>query len=451
MQLVIQEASEIMIAVALVVAAMIIVRYTRRRTAELPPEEKKMGQPLYVSALGILMMAAASTMNFEMNSGAIISSFDWIYYLIAMCAAASFAIAALLILDWRKWLVAPIILLAIGFIYIFTARALLPDLSTGMVLGPMTLVLYIVPLGLFGFLFKTTGRPTTLSLLILLIGYISYPLTTLPLYFLPPIIVAFRLFAASTVIVAFYMPDLGISGEFFGYALSYATVGFWFSHILSLNITDTVLISIFSAIALSATLGIGTAAFTYARWKHKPSWATMTLCLYLLIGSYTWLIVALRNVGFEGLEGAWPEYIILFFGISLSPMLLNLSAFLALDWNRILLLPVLIMMIPVVLLFSSFPTPMDSVPMSGMVFAISGMLQIIIPMGLYGLIWWRMRKAGAPGRSRALFLALGLVATIFANAGGQATTLIPSLFLLASYFIFWVGITGRADRMLGTI
>ena len=134
-------------------------------------------------------------------------------------------------------------------------------------------------------------------------------------------------------------------------------------------------------------------------------------------------------------------------------MFLNLSSIVALDWRQALLLPLLIMAAPVFLMLSGWSAQImpDAIPNRGVVMALSGILQTIIPLGLYGMLWWRMRKAGAPGRGRALFLALGVVFLILGTAGGNAVTLMPSMFIFGAFAIWWFGITGRADRLLGTM
>jgi Na+/proline symporter len=92
----------------------------------------------------------------------------------------------------------------------------------------------------------------------------------------------------------------------------------------------------------------------------------------------------------------------------------------------------------------------NTLPYRTIVMAISGILQSVIPLGLYGLLWRRMSKAGAPGRSRALFLMLGIVFLIFGTAGGSAVTPLSSTLILSAFVIWWLGITGRADQLLKT-
>ena len=86
------------------------------------------------------------------------------------------------------------------------------------------------------------------------------------------------------------------------------------------------------------------------------------------------------------------------------------------------------------------------------------MVQNLVPPGLYFLIWYRKRKVDAMGRSRPLFLGLGLVLLALGSVIGMFTQgeftsvgLVPSSTLLLAYVVFWLGVTGRADQLLGTV
>jgi hypothetical protein len=203
-------------------------------------------------------------------------------------------------------------------------------------------------------------------------------------------------------------------------------------------------------IAVASILSIGTAAYAFTRWSHNKNIATLTLGVFFFVAGFSFLTVALNHTEF--IVGINAEYFALMLGL-LAPLLLNLSSIVALDWKRALLLPVLIAAAPFFLMISGWAAQIlpDAVPNRGIVMAVSGILQTVVPLGLYGLLWLRMRKTGAPGRSRALFLALGVVFLILGTAGGNTVTLLPSILICGAFSVWWLGITGRADRLLGTI
>ncbi|MHA2082088.1 MAG: hypothetical protein ACW99H_13195, partial [Candidatus Thorarchaeota archaeon] len=214
---------------------------------------------------------------------------------------------------------------------------------------------------------------------------------------------------------------------------------------------DVALMQSVTFIAMASILAIGTAAYTITRWRQNRNLATLVIGAYFFVGGFSFLTVALNNTQFIG--GMNAEYFALMLGI-IAPMVLNLSSIVALEWRQAVLLPVLIFAAPFfIVLLGWTAQPMihpDLVPYRTIVMALTGILQSVIPLGLYGLLWRRMSKAGTPGRSRALFLALGIVLLIFGTAGGSAVTPISSSFIMGAFIVWWLGITGRADQLLKT-
>ena len=196
-------------------------------------------------------------------------------------------------------------------------------------------------------------------------------------------------------------------------------------------------------------IGIGSSAYTFTRWRSSRNQATFTLGLFFFVAGFSLLIVALNHIEF--MSGLNAEYVGLVLAI-VATMLLNLSAIFALDWKRILLLPALILAAPLIQILVYWPQGVlpDDIPFRSPVMAITGILQTVIPLALYGMLWWRMRKADAPSRSRSLFLALGTLMLIIANAGSMTMTIIGAPIMLGAYVFWWLGVTGRADRLLGT-
>jgi hypothetical protein len=88
----------------------------------------------------------------------------------------------------------------------------------------------------------------------------------------------------------------------------------------------------------------------------------------------------------------------------------------------------------------------------------TNIIQILVPVSLYIMLWRKMKAAGAPGRNRPLFLAIGLILLIVAGIAAAVVTgdslevvhLVPASIILSAFAIFLVGITGYADKWLGT-
>ena len=256
---------------------------------------------------------------------------------------------------------------------------------------------------------------------------------------------------------AFLRPELGVSIELFGYALSINIVAFFFSYMLAFGIGDAALVISLSLISLLSVVGFATATYTFTRYRERRNPATGLLAGYFVFGSVSFIVVALTALG--ALTGYLNEYTSAILGLT-AMVFINLSAFVALDWKRILLLPIIIaapiLVFIVINIFSGLV--IADTPVYGPFYGITNLIQIIVPIALYFLIWHRMRKVDAGGRSRPLFIGIGLILQVVGSLVGiitegsfTAVGIVPSLVLFISYLTFWVGVTGRADKLLVTV
>jgi hypothetical protein len=379
------------------------------------------------------------------------------WYIIAIIGAGLLMMSAMMIMGSRKLYIIPIALMGtVGVIaYVETI------IGAGTILGGFSdyavnffaLILFSIPFVLFTYLSVTTRRITSFALAVL---SLTYPFILVATTFTSPeqiaIILALRLYGPALLITALILPETKIGAELVTYGFTISSLFYFMSYLLvSPVVGDVALMQSVSFIAMAAILAIGTAAYTVTRWRESRNPATLTIGFYFVVGGFSFLVVALNNIGFIG--GMNSEYVALLLGI-LAPMILNLSSIVALEWRQAILLPVLIFAAPFFIVLMGWTAqPMidpDLLPFRNIVMAITGILQSVIPMGLYGLLWRRMRKAGAPGRSRALFLMLGIVLLIFGTAGGSAVTPISSSFIMGAFIVWWLGITGRADHLLKT-
>ncbi len=454
MQLVVQYASELLTAVGLFLGAILLARFTWNRVKNLPPEEKSLGRPLWVSTISIFFLGLASLVNFWFGSG--LTELEVFWYITAILGSGLLMISALMILGSKKFFILPVALMGLLGLIAYAETTI----GAGSILGGFTdyavnffaLILFSIPFALFTYLTYTTRRVTSFALSML---SLTYPLILVATTFTAPemvaIVLALRLYGPALFITALVLPDTKIGVELVAYAFTISSLLYFMSYLLvSPLVGDMVAMTSVSFIATASILSIGTAAFAFTRWNQSRNIATLTLGLFFFVGGFSFLTVALNHTEF--IVGINAEYVALLLGI-IAPMILNLSSIVALDWKPALLLPVLIVAAPFILMMNGWAAQIlpDAVPDRTIVMAVSGILQTVIPMGLYGLLWWRMRKVGAPGRSRALFLTLGVVFLIFGTAGGNAVSIISSTFILSAFVIWWFGITGRADRLLNTL
>jgi len=418
----------------------------------LPDEEKSLGRPLWVATIGILLLGVASLLNFQ-HSLTPSTDLETIYYLVVVLGVGIFAFAATMILGWNKGRALPIILaLAIVVVAVLeqSGFGILGEFAgtfTAVVAG----ILFGIPFILFAYLTVKTRRITSFGFAVLAITYpLLLVMTSYTAQEIVAVIIAVRLLGPAILITALVLPETGIKAELIVYAMTVSSLFYFLSYLLvSPVVGDVILMVVVTIVAVASVIGIGTSAYTFARWKSSHNQATLTLGTFFFVAGFSLLIVALNHIEF--MSGINAEYVALFLGV-LAPMLLNLSAIVALDWKRLLLLPALIMAAPVIQIVIYWPQGIypDDIPMRTIVMAVTGILQTVIPLALYGMLWWRMRKAGAPGRGRALFLAIGTLLLIFGTAGGWTMTLFGSLAMLSAYVSWWLGVTGRADRLLKT-
>jgi len=455
MQLEVQFASEIINAVGLVLGAILLTRFTWNRVKDLPIEERSLGRPLWVASISIFLLGFASALNFGYRSG--IAVLEIPLLLFATIGSGLLLISAIMILGSKRLLAIPIILI-IGVASYIEIGNILGGLPLGLTPESLSsvigLILFSIPFVLFSYLTYTTKRITSFALAVV---SITYPLLAFVSTAMGPEIVAsllaVRLWGPALLITAMVLPESKIGGELIAYSFTISSFFYFMSYMIvsPVVIADPMLIPPVTFIALAGILSIGTAAYTFTRWSQSRNRATLTLGVYFFVGGFSFLTVGLNHIEFIG--GLNAEYFALILGL-IAPMILNLSSIVALEWRQVMLLPVLIFAGPFLLMMIGWTAvPMmvpTALPNQVIIMAVTGILQSVIPLALYGVLWRRMSKAGAPGRSRALFLALGIILLIFGTAGGNTVTLISSSFILGAFIIWWMGITGRADLMLKT-
>ena len=385
------------------------------------------------------------------------SELEVYWYITAILGSGLLMISALMIMGSRRLAIIPIALMGVISVIAYAETII----GAGTVLGGFTdyavnvfaLVLFSIPFALFSYLTYTTRRITSFALAVV---SLTYPLILVATTFTAPeavaSVLALRLYGPALLITALVLPESKIGAELIAYSFTISSLFYFMSYLfVSPVVGDIALLYTVMVVATAAVLSIGTAAYTITRWRQSRNPATLTIGVYFIVGGFSFLVVALNHIQFIG--GINSEYFALLLGI-LAPMILNVSSIVALDWRQLILLPAIIFAAPFFMILlgwtASPPVLIDALPNRTLIMAVTGVLQSVIPLALYGMLWRRMRKAGAPGRSRALFLMLGIVFLIFGTAGGGADTPFTATFILLAFVIWWLGITGRADRLLKT-
>jgi hypothetical protein len=450
MQLLIQSSAELVAGIGTLFATLLLARFTINRVKQLPDEEKALGKPLWVAVIAIFLLGIGSILYFML--GVELGATQTLYYIVVIIGGGTLALSATMIMGWKRGQALPLVTMAILLII-----SIVGYLSPG-IFGEYTLLLvtsfglflFGVPIVLFTYLTITTKRITSFGFAILSItqlALLTITSSTDPMMF--AVIIAFRVYGPAVLITALILSETGITGELMMYALTIGSAFYFIAYLLISPVTaDVVMTLTIGLVGIGSTIGIGSAAYTLSRWKVSKNPATLSLGLYFLFAGFSFLILALSNIEF--VAGIHTDYLARTLGI-ISSMFLNLSAIIALDWKRVILLPILIAAAPLAQIIMNWPLgiAVGDIPLHGMVMGMTSLFQYFIPLALYAMLWWRMRKEGAPGLYRPLFLSLGIVLLVMGTTGGNLVSLTSSMGLFASFIVFWFGVTGRADKILG--
>ncbi|MBD3160287.1 MAG: hypothetical protein GF309_16025 [Candidatus Lokiarchaeota archaeon] len=447
------QASEVFMAIGMLAAAGVISIYALIQTGKVDAEERELARPLFISAagLGLLGIGSGSTFTYRIMIDLFeitISRYLMISYVTILLGAGTLSVAALMILDWKELMIAPLALMFLGLLSSIGGTQLgLDPTVTDAVVGFFTLLLLLVPGLLYGFLTYRTRGARALSLTL---AVLTYPLSYL--FEITPLegnvfLIILRLIGPALVTSSFLAEDIEISGELFGYGAAFAVAGFWFSFVIAQVVIELVRIIALSALALVATLGLVTVAFTYGRWRTKPNPATIYLGGFFLLASLSILIFSVQELGlFVSTEIVYASWLM---WIS-AAALLNVGAIVALEWNRVILLPAMLALPVATYLLISYPADPMGTPWFNPLLIITTALQVILPMGMYFYLWHQMRVADIKNRSRPLFLGIGILFAVIALPLGNFVNPLVASLLLVAFVIWLLGITGRADQLLGT-
>jgi len=452
-QIQIQDASELLLSLALFATAMVIIRYTRKKMKPLPSAERKAGRPLLLTAVGVFIMAMASLFHFIW---AVNQSDLLLLYLFAAFAVLTplfLSSAALIILGWKIAIVPLAGALGLVSVVVFASPVATPGFlsTTAMTISGL---FNFLPAILYGYFLFKTRKATSLSLFYLIAVY------PLRLLLTPGVItseVVFNMVLGLTLLgpalaaAAFYYHDIGVSFELAGYAFAYAFIALWFSFAIAGPAITPIALTSLTLIAVGAAIGFGTSSYTYAKWKKSRARATFALFVSFMLATLSFLLAALQGIGAASAIEYTYAYMILTFA---ALMCFNLAAFFALEWESLLLLPVIMILPLIVYLVLQYPADPRMAPFFFQVISLTGILGTLVPVGLNLYLWRRMAKTNQPKASRPLLLAMGILALAIGMAAGPAlmgmgsmdyANPISSTLILAAFLAWWLGVTGKME------
>ncbi|MFW9844718.1 MAG: hypothetical protein ACFFEV_09085, partial [Candidatus Thorarchaeota archaeon] len=196
MQILVQYASELVMALGIFLATILLFRFTLNRMKQLSEEEKPLARPLWVATIAILLLGIASLLNYQ-HALSPSTELETVYYLAVVSGAGLFALSATMIMGWNKGRILPLVIMAAIIVV-----ALLEQSGIDILLGysgeftaVFAGILFGIPFLLFTFLAVKTKRITSFGFAVL---SIFYPMLLVMTSFTAPeivaIVVAMRLY-----------------------------------------------------------------------------------------------------------------------------------------------------------------------------------------------------------------------------------------------------------------
>jgi hypothetical protein len=449
------EISSLYLGLATLAAAFTVIWYSRTRSATLDSESKKAFRPLYIVAVGIIAYGIGALGIYYEEVTGLVVLFDvyLVFYFGLAIEVILLSIAAAMILDNRKLYAVPAFTV-FATVVLFYLEILFPDqmdviLLIG-VLAPAAILFFVG--GIFVWLAKETKKSTSTTLAFtLIIQILGLP----ALYFdlvagsLEIAFVFFLLMGPAMIIFTFLRPEQKVSFELIGYGSSFAGPALILASIQEAGLAANLDIIIIAGLsALAAATGAGTASYLYGRYRETKQFPTGIMAVALFLLADAQIIGTLGGVGIAiNPQSYYIEFILTGFALTL----LAVGGIYAAGWKSASLLPFLADIPVTLLIMQAYPGDLSDAFLSIWYLIIPTIAVLLLPAFVFIGVWNRMRKASRDGRLRPLGLGIGIILFFL--------TRIPPLVLglggldigyglvFASYFVIWLSMTGRMDRL----
>ncbi|MFW9861810.1 MAG: hypothetical protein ACFFEX_03790 [Candidatus Thorarchaeota archaeon] len=483
----IYEYAQLYLSLATFVAAFTIILYSRNRSSDADPETKRAFRPLYLFAIALIVYAIGTFISFQeagTNQSILLGLLrpyspiwqplyrPYTLYLVLVIEIIILAAAASMIMRQSFMFVAMIIMSAVclwllsSALNLVLAHRVSSQADLFFQFGSLVRSFMLIGVsGIFIWISYDLRRGTTAAMAFALVaqlmnlpdlyGELLVSPTILQGINLPValliIIVAIALMGPSTIAFSFLRPDQKASFELFGYGVSYAGPVLVISGLQAQELTqDPLLIATVGIASVAIMLAGGTSAYLYGRWSESKQLATFFFMLAFFLFAVGQMIGLLGNTdNLPWIESVYVEFIIS--GLALS--LLSITSIYAAGYRSAGLIP-LLLFVPIAILFvQNFPTPIEILFVDLIWLVIPLLALFLLPVFLFIGVWWRMRKANAPGRLRPLGIGLGILLFLairipFLIIGAPGVD--PGYALVTiSFVVSWLALTGRLDRTVG--
>ncbi|MFW9850410.1 MAG: hypothetical protein ACFFF4_14855 [Candidatus Thorarchaeota archaeon] len=442
---------------ALILAALLIIRYSRARSALATEDAKKAFRPLYLSAIALAIFGFGSISIYleeiVLNGGLIELGTRYVYLLSFAIGVIMIAVAGVWILNNRIFYAIPVGSFVATIALILMAVVIDPANQTFYEdIGSLILSIVLILSGiLFAWISKQTLRGTSASLafvLFTLIGTIPRIYEVVITNEWSLLVIFFTLMGPAMVAYAFIVTEQAATFELVGYGAAFSAGILMIATISSLPTPLTPFdygVVIFGAVA--AMFALGTTAYLFGRWRESK--AAPTFIYMLAFGAF----YLSQMIGMFGASGAVPGpelflYDFLFAGIALA--LIATAAIYATGRTSVALVPVVVAVLVLTVIALQFENSIGTVFLDNLILIIPALVVFLLPVPIFLAVWWRMRAAGSAAAGRPLGMAIGIVLFFLAR--------LPPLLLgvagldwgygavLASFLVSWLAITGRLNR-----
>ncbi|MCK5238108.1 MAG: hypothetical protein KAR33_01095 [Candidatus Thorarchaeota archaeon] len=446
---------------ALLLAALVMIKYIISRTSGADEETKSAFRPLYLVAIALGILAFGSiTIYLEeyiITEGILIGT-RYAYLLSFAAGVVMIGIAAVWILNDRRLYVIPIGVTLATIILMALALEIDPaNLQLYEDIASLILSIVLVTVGLvFAWVAKETQRGTSASLAFALIAQIG----TLPRLYEVVItddwallIVFFMMMGPAMVIYAFIKTEQPATFELIGYGAAFAAGILILATVSSLPVALSFVEYIIVAIAaVAAMICLGTAAFLFGRWRESKQIPTL---IYMLAFGSLYLS---QMIGLFGASGVVTDPILNLVDFGLMGLAFALMAGAAIHASgkvNLTLIPFLIFVPVFTVLMLGFEGSTGDLYRDNLLLMLIILVVFFLPVPIFLAVWRKMRAAGSLAAGRPLGMAMGIILYFGAR--------LPPLLALwtglhigyaavsISFFVSWMAITGRFNKKEVTV
>ncbi|TXT54535.1 MAG: membrane protein of unknown function [Candidatus Thorarchaeota archaeon] len=453
------EVIQLYLGVAIVIAAIIILQYSIRRSKQVDVEERSAFRPLYIVSIAFMIYAVGvfSLYIEDLTNVAFLLDFRLLYYLGLAIEVILLGVASALILNSRRIYILPLSTIVITLIGFYLALISPTITVITYIIGALIPAIILLFVGIiFTYITKATKRSTSFALAFMLFTQIA----GLPVMYIDFITGNLALFLLSLVLMgpamvafAFLRPEQKISGELIGYGISFAGPILFLANLqLSGFLFNPYFIIVGSLSTLTVLIAMGTGVYLYGRWSESRRIPTFILMLSFIFFALGHTIGMFAASGFSEFQtGLYLELLLTAYAL----IFLAIASLMAAGYRYPSVIPLAVFAPISIMMVMMFPTSLSEVFLSLLPFMILTILIMVLPAFVFMGVWKRMRNEKVPGRMRPFGLGLAIF-LVFAIRLPVLIISFPGLdysygLSIVSFLIFWLAITGRLDKIAKTM